>query len=181
MKRIVIVFVALLMPAVLFGQNKQRFWAGAELSGSYGVADVNNPVDDDLDDSYNPSTIDVNALGGIYLFKRLSLGVGTGISYFNAPDMVYCPVFGDLRFFFRKMDVKPLNYYMYGRAGVPILLSRSGKGSIAEAGFGSLFSMNGRPFQVSLGYSYNQFKYTSQGHHLSPERHSVTLKFGIMF
>ncbi len=54
----------------------KRLWGSVELGIAPAIVDVNL----DHDEDYMPSTIGINAFGGIYISSAFSMGAGTGIS-----------------------------------------------------------------------------------------------------
>ncbi len=158
----------------------KRLWGSVELGIAPAIVDVNL----DHDEDYMPSTIGINAFGGIYISSAFSMGAGTGISYFDGPGIFYTPVWGEIKYRSPLKRRENTDLFIYARGGYPFLPGeKRGGGSLAGAGFGFTLDTSQKPkYNVSAGYAFTHLDYTTKGgpSH-SPSRHAVELRFGLFW
>lgn len=187
MRRITPLLLAVILSASgsLWAQTnslRDKLWGSVELSVAPSIVDVNYSYNDLESDSYTKTTLGVNVFGGICISPKLSIGVGSGISYFDGPRFFYTPFLGEVKYAspFKQRD--NVGWFAYVRGGYPIILGRNkGDGVIGGIGIGVTFGDSQKMnYNVSIGYSGTQLDYTTNSKRgQTPSRHAIELRFGL--
>ena len=118
-----------------------------------------------------PFTIGLNTTHGCLISPYIYIGAGAGLNYFIEDGALSLPVFGDVRVYFMKGDIKP---YVNIRAGYDVLLN----GINAGASLGLRYKL----FDLSIGYqmlrctvNYGNYGYYRQS------IHNLSVNIGVRF
>lgn len=160
------------------GLPLKKLWGSVEFSIAPAVVDMNYDYDERDRNTFTTTTIGLSAFGGVRVSPNISIGAGTGLSYFDGADVLYVPVQGELKYLAALKRKDGLGYFLYGRGGYPFMPGQSkSDGMLAGIGFGLTF---GGSYSVSAGYSFTHLDYTTRSNRpYNPTRHAVEVKFGL--